>query len=100
MRPAKRLKHQLGIDKGITTEVLRVLNLPTGHDARTEEERAHRTLTARFPDSVVAKAEYGYAINVTREIYRTETAPFIHRLLDEIEVRFLDSGDLHPDIAA
>jgi hypothetical protein len=35
-RPAKRLKHQLGIDKGITTDVLRVVNLPSGHNARTE----------------------------------------------------------------
>lgn len=99
-RPAKRLKHQLGIAKGITTEVLRVVNLPTGHEARAEEERAHRTLATQFPDKVVAKSEYGDAINVTREIYRPEATPFIHRLLDEIEARFPDTSDRFPDIAA
>ena len=99
-RPAKRLKHQLGIDKGIATEVLRVVNLPTGHEARTEEEHMHRTLTAQFPDMVVVKDEYGDAINVTREIYRPEAASIIHRFLDEIETRFPDTNSQVPDIAA
>lgn len=99
-RPEKRLKHQLGIDKSIGTEVLRVVNFPTGHDARLEEERVHRTLTSQFPDIVVAKADYGNAINVTREIYRLEAAPLIHRMLDEIEARFAGSADRFPDIAA
>ena len=91
-RPSKRLRHQLGIDKNVNTQVLRVVNLPTGHDARTEEERAHKTLEAQFPDKVVTKAAFGDAINVTREIYRPETTPVIHRLLDEIEARFPDSA--------
>ncbi len=93
VRPEKRLRHQLGIDKSVETEVLRVIHLPTGFDARSEEERAHKTLEARHPELVVPRAEYGGAINTAGEIYRPETVSAIHSLLDEIEARF-------PNIAA
>ncbi len=37
--PAKRLQHQLGIAKDVETEVIRAIQLPTGHLARSEDER-------------------------------------------------------------
>ncbi len=88
-RPAKRLRHQLGIGKKVATEVLRVVHLPTGFGARTEEQRAHRILQTRCPEKVVPKAEYGDAINVVSEIYRPRALSEIHALLDEIEARHL-----------
>ncbi|WP_298856963.1 hypothetical protein [uncultured Sulfitobacter sp.] len=93
VRPEKRLRYQLGNDKNVETEVLRVIHLPTGHDARCEEERAHKTLAALHPELVVSKTKYGDGVNTVGEIYRPEAVGIIHRLLDEIKKRF-------PDIAA
>jgi hypothetical protein len=87
-RPEKRLRHQLGIDKGITTEVLRTIQLPTGHDARKEEEAAHDFLRDTFPEWVVPKSVFGNGVNTMSEIYRPAATQEMHRLLDEIERRY------------
>ncbi|MFY0624639.1 MAG: hypothetical protein JXQ89_23440 [Pelagimonas sp.] len=34
-RPEKRLRQQLGLDRGIPTEILRTIAMPTGHPARS-----------------------------------------------------------------
>lgn len=87
-RPQKRLKHQLGLSKATTAEVIRVVKMPTGFDARLEEEQAHRALAEHHPDLIVPKSEFGDAINTKGEIYRKQAAPLIHGLLDVIEHRY------------
>lgn len=88
VRPAKRLKHQLGIDASVKTEVLRVIRMPTGHDARSEEERCHSVLRNQHPAWVVPKSAYGDAINTVAEIYDPQAEPLIQRFMDEIEARY------------
>lgn len=88
VRPEKRLKHQLGLSKAAGAEVIRVVKMPTGFDARLEEEQAHRTLAEQHPELIVSKAEFGDAINTQGEIYRKQAEPLIHSLLDAIERRF------------
>ena len=87
-RPEKRLKHQLGIDKSVETEVLRVIGMPTGHDARAEEEHSHGILRDKHPEWVVPKSAYGDAINTVAEIYDPQAEPIIQKFMDEIETRY------------
>lgn len=88
VRPQKRLKHQLGLRKTTSAEVIRVVKMPTGFDARLEEEQAHRSLAEQHPELIVPKVEFGDAINTKGEIYRKQAEPLIHGLLDAIEHRF------------
>ena len=92
VRPQKRLKHQLGISKDLHTEVARTIKMPTGFDARVEEELAHRTMINNHPELVVPKSEFGDMINTKAEIYRNAAGPLIHELLDGIEARFPDTN--------
>lgn len=86
-RPEKRLRQQLGIDRGIPTEILRTIAMPTGHEARAEEEACHRVIKSDAPELVVPKAVFGDQINTQSEIYRAEAAARIHALLDQIEAK-------------
>jgi hypothetical protein len=86
-RPEKRLRQQLGIEKHIHTEILRTVAMPTGHEARAEEEACHRVLKSDAPELIVPKAIFGNQINTQSEIYRAEAAPQIHALLDQIEAK-------------
>jgi hypothetical protein len=88
VRPKKRLKHQLGIDKSVETEILRVIRMPTGHDARAEEEHAHSVLRNQHPELVVPKSAYGDAINTFSEIYDPQAENLIQGFMDEIEGRY------------
>lgn len=91
-RPAKRLKHQLGICKTVNAEVVRAIRMPTGFDARTEEEQAHRFLAEQHPELIVPKSEFRNAINTQGEIYSPGAEALIHSLLDGIERRFPDTS--------
>ncbi len=91
-RPEKRLKHQLGLSKAVVAEVVRLVKMPTGYDARNEEEHAHRALAEQQPELIVPKSEFRDAINTQGEIYRIQAEPLIHLLLDEIESRFQDKN--------
>ncbi|MCB5200226.1 hypothetical protein LGQ03_13325 [Loktanella sp. TSTF-M6] len=86
--PARRLRQQLGIAKGVETDIIRAIRLPTGHLARAEEELCHRILCRERPDWEVPKAVYGDAINTVSEIYLPVAEARIMAMLDEIEARF------------
>lgn len=87
-RPAKRLRHQLGIDSKIETEVLRFVPMPTGNRAVTEERASHNYMRERHPGLVVPKAEFGDGINTLGEIYRNEAIDILNGLMDEITQRY------------
>ena len=91
-RPAKRLRHQLGLAREVRTEVLRVLLLPSGNAAVREESACHRAMRARYPDLIVPKAAFGDAINTQGEIYHAAALPVLHALLDGITRRRPDDG--------
>lgn len=59
--------------------------MPTGHAARRAEEAAHRRLCRAHPEAVMPRAEFGDAINVTREIYRPALLPRLEAEMDRIE---------------
>lgn len=91
-RPAKRLRHQLGIAKTVETEVIRTIRIPTGHQARSEEERCHAVLKRDHPDWLIPKAIYGDAINTVSEIYAPAAEGRIQTLLDAIEAQYPDQA--------
>ena len=83
--PVKRHKHQLGLPKDAAVEVLRVVAMPTGHDACAIEKAAHVQLGHAYPESVVPPEEFSDLMNVVSEIYRPSSASILHRTLDQIE---------------
>ncbi|WP_323718404.1 hypothetical protein [Paracoccus aminovorans] len=83
--PAKRHKHQLGLPKDAFVEVLRVVAMPTGHDACAREKAAHARLKRTHPEALVPHPEYADLMNVVSEIYRPESLPILHDTLDRIE---------------
>lgn len=83
--PVKRLRHQLGLPRTAQVDILRVLPMPTGHDACAAETRAHAALCRTMPETVVPQAEYAGLLNVTTEIYRPEALAAILALMDAIE---------------
>jgi len=56
--PVKRHKHQLGLPKDADVAVLRVVAMPTGHDACAREKAAHARLKRQHPEAVVPHPEY------------------------------------------
>ncbi|AEM41244.1 hypothetical protein KVU_1405 [Ketogulonicigenium vulgare WSH-001] len=51
--PVKRHKHQLGLPKSAEVELLRVVAMPTGHEACVQEKAAHAHLKHVHPESLV-----------------------------------------------
>lgn len=90
--PVKRHKHQLGLPKEAEVEVLRVVAMPTGHDACAHEKAAHAGLRHRHPDAVVPRPEYADLMNVVSEIYRPELLPILYATLDRIEAEVIDAA--------
>ena len=86
-RPAKRLRHQLGIDPAVRTEILRVVLLTSGNLAKRDESACHRQMRETHPDAVVPKAVFGDAINTLGEIYHASALPVLNSLLDKIVAR-------------
>ncbi|WP_017998887.1 hypothetical protein [Paracoccus sp. N5] len=83
--PVKRHKHQLGLPKDVDVEVLRVVTMPTGHDACAREKAAHARLRRDHPEAVAPQPEYADLMNVVSEIYRPQALAILHDTLDRIE---------------
>jgi hypothetical protein len=83
--PEKRHRHQLGLSKSSEVELLRVVAIPTGHEACTIEKRAHADLRRDHPLSVVPMDEFSTLMNVVSEIYRPDLLPDLMRMLDRVE---------------
>jgi hypothetical protein len=86
-RPAKRLRHQLGIARGVKTEILRVMLLPSGNVAVREESACHRIMREQHSDLIVPKVTFGDAINTQGEIYHAAALQVLHCLLDDVALR-------------
>ncbi|WP_374292908.1 hypothetical protein [Paenirhodobacter enshiensis] len=83
--PVKRHKHQLGLPKDALAEVLRVVAMPTGHDACAREKAAHARLKRAHPEALVLNSEYADLMNVVSEIYKPEALFILQNTLDRIE---------------
>jgi len=91
-RPVKRHKHQLGLPKDAIVEVLRVVAMPTGHDACAREKAAHARLKRQHPEFIVPAPEYRDLMNVVSEIYRPEALSILHDTLDRIEAEITEAA--------
>lgn len=89
--PLKRHRHQLGLPKSAEVEVLRVVAMPTGHDACMHEKAAHVRLKREHPECLVPAPEYQGFINVLSEIYKPESLPILNATLDRIEGEVTDA---------
>jgi len=87
-RPRKRLRHQLAISSQVSTDILRLVPMPTGFRARIEETAIHRKLATHHPEWIVPKTVFGDAIGTKGEVYRPAALPDIERLLDEVASRY------------
>jgi hypothetical protein len=83
--PEKRLRHQMGLPKSAKVDFLRVISMPTGHDACEAEQAAHAILLRQMPAAVPAQTVYAHVMNVVSEVYFHAAEPKIHALLDAIE---------------
>lgn len=83
--PVKRHKHQLGLPKDAQVELLRVVAMPTGHDACAMEKAAHTRLKRAHPEALVPHPEYADLMNVVSEIYNPESLSILQDTLDRIE---------------
>lgn len=82
--PAKRFRHQLGLDTSAQVDLLRVVALPNGHLACTLEKKLHVELRKRFPDQIIPPAVYAGLLNVVSEIYQVDLIGHIQNRLDAI----------------
>lgn len=85
--PRSRLRYQLVTDLEQNAELLRVIPVPTGHQAICYEKRLHVTLRRHFPDAVLDRAEFEGEVRVLSELYCASIEPEIMALLDDIELR-------------
>ncbi|MBW7057815.1 GIY-YIG nuclease family protein [Paracoccus bogoriensis] len=85
--PASRLRYQLVTDLEQNAELLRVIPVPTGHQAICYEKRLHVTLRRHFPDAVLDRAEFEGEVRVLSELYCASIEPEVLALLDDIELR-------------
>ncbi|PVA06475.1 hypothetical protein [Thalassorhabdomicrobium marinisediminis] len=102
--PERRLLQQLGPAARDTGEVLRAIDMKTGHAALVAEKRAHRTMRTEHPEWVVPPEEFAGQINTKSEIYEIEALEFLLSLMDEIEAEARkdttsdpEEPDLEPD---
>jgi len=94
--PAKRHRHQLGLPKSAQVEVLRVVAMPTGHDACAIEKRAHADLRRTHASEIVPAEEFSTLMNVVSEIYRPQLLPVLQQVLDRIESRVTATAGQSP----
>ncbi|WP_128255387.1 hypothetical protein [Falsirhodobacter deserti] len=99
--PLKRHKHQLGLPKEAVVEVLRVVAMPTGHEACAREKATHADLRRTHPESLVPHPEYADLMNVASEVYRPESLPLLHENLNRIEADIVDAARIRgPDLVS
>ena len=85
--PESRLLHQLRIDRTMPCEILRVVEMASGHQAIRTEKGLHAQLRGAHPDAVVDPASYRGQIRVRSEIYDAALTPLILSMLDGIEAQ-------------
>ncbi|MRX49472.1 GIY-YIG nuclease family protein [Paracoccus sp. S-4012] len=90
--PQSRLQHQLLGDRDLACHVLRVVAMPSGHDAIRTEKRLHARLRRRFPDAVIDAKDFAGALTVVTEVYAEWLEAEIQQLLDGIEEDSDDDG--------
>lgn len=83
--PESRLTHQLLIDRRIPARILRLVSIPTGHQAICREKALHAHLRRTHPEAVVDPQVYACRIRVGSEIYDAELTPLILSLLGDVE---------------
>lgn len=86
--PIKRWRHQLKLPKSAKVDVIRIVAMPTGHDACGTELAAHAALIRQHPELAVPQEVYADVLNVSSEVYWPAAEGVIHSLLDEIEARY------------
>ncbi|NDW58768.1 hypothetical protein G0P98_19910 [Yangia sp. PrR004] len=86
-RPAKRLRHQIGLSPKGDSEVLRQISMPSGRAAQAKELEAHRYMRTHHPGWIVPYREYSESLSVRSEIYRLAALSELHRCMDEIETQ-------------
>ena len=92
--PARRLFQLLGEAARTTGKILRVIDLPTGHDALKAEKKAHRRLCKDHASMVIATAVFAGQIKTKSEIYTLAAEPVIHDLIDLIDDASSNAGAL------
>jgi hypothetical protein len=83
--PPRRLYQQLGDAARDTGQILRVIDLRTGHAALNHENWAHNVLRRNHPEIVVPRSAFEGQITTKSEIYTCAAEPHIRRLMDVIE---------------
>ena len=89
--PDSRLLHQLQIDRDMPCEILRRVQMPTGHHAIRVEKRLHARLRGHHPQAVIDPQVYRGKIRVRSEIYDAALTQEVLALLDTVAKRALDS---------
>ena len=85
--PWSRLRHQLVTDRDQDAALIRVVAVPTGHQALRHEKRLHMTLRTLFPGAELDRAEFASEVRVLSELYCGSIEPEVNALLDDIELR-------------
>lgn len=85
--PVKRFRHQLGLPRSAQVELIRTLQMRTGHDACAAEKAAHAELARSLPDAVVPTPVYAGVLNVVSEIYFPSAFDAIMAAMNRIEAQ-------------
>lgn len=85
--PKSRLKHQLQSGEKTNGAILRVVAMPSGQAAITEEKTAHKHIRTEAPHTVVPRHRFEGQLKVTSEIYTTDALDLIMSMLDDIARR-------------
>ena len=91
--PTRRLRQQLGDAARKTGQILRVIDLETGHAALKAEKRAHHTLRKRHPELVINPSVFADQITTKSEIYAPSAKARILALMDQIVAAAKNGGD-------
>lgn len=85
--PWSRLRYQLVTDRNQDAALIRVVPVPTGHQALRCEKRVHMTLRTLFPGAELDRTEFEDEVRVLSELYCGSIEPEVNALLDDVELR-------------
>lgn len=83
--PKGRLNFQLAMSPDMPRAILRLVAVPTGHQALLIEKRLHRDIKKTHPDLIINPAVYRGQIRVSSEIYDVALTRTILGHLDRVE---------------
>lgn len=83
--PQARLTSQLCLDPEMPCDLLRTVQIASGHAALSIEKGMHARLRREHPEAVLLPSSWQGQINVHSEIYDGALTPLILQMLDEIE---------------